>query len=508
MKRVALYARVSSDEQAGPGHLSLEQQIAACRSLALERGYQVVMVEQDIQTGLDPKRPGYQRLKDAARRREIDLALVWKWDRWGRNPGESISTYDELLQMGIMVESIMEPGNDPFMQKIMAVLGWQGSRDTSQRVIANLRARAARGDWVNSKAPTGFRTVRVNDRPTLEIDPETAPYVRALFEDAATGQYSLNELLRRVYRRGGWIGGQSLSRSALHKILVNPAYCGTLVYGRISKSKFGARGKQPAESWITVENAHPALINRETWDAVQRWLREHQRRQGTVRHSPYLLTSLLWCGRCGHRLYGGTGVKKKGIAPGSYGSYACSHRALSQACNLPSTFAPKIEAWVKGNVIAAFRITDDDRAAAAALLEQEVATQSAGLAERRRLLEVSRRGHEEMRRTLARRVLAGVIAEDIYQELEAEEVLAVQTLDRALAELPETPPTLDLRRTLTELALLDWESLSFEEWRGVLVLLVDRITVDGPGQWRIEWQQEAAVVQRAVANVSRTAPHP
>lgn len=519
MLRAAIYARVSSEEQAGKGRrgralterqerdetkVSLDQQIAACRQYAIQRGYQVVLIKEDIQTGLDPSRPNYRQILEAARRGEVDVALVWKWDRWGRDAGESIRSYQELRQLGVRVESVMEPGDDPLVQGFFALMGWAGSRDTSQRVRASMRVRAERGDWVAGNAPLGYQVVRHNDRPTLEPDPLTAPLLRALFEDAATGRYSLAQLLERCYERGLWSrSDKPRGIQYVSKILHNPAYRGAVVYGRNSRSRFRARGGQPVEDWITVEGAHPALVSQETWDAVQRWLSEHRRYQGTVRGTVYLLTSLLTCERCGRRLYGQPD-RRKAFRPVSY---YCQGRMQYGICKLPGIYGPTLESLIKQETAATFAMTADVRTAAAAKLEHEAREQGGQLEERRRQLTRKRAEHEQNRLTLARRLMGNVIAEDVYRQLEAAEVQAIQVLDRALTALPPAPPVVDLRARLAALAEIDWDALDRDDWREVLIALAERIVVAGPREYRIVWRPEAEFVRRVVANVSTTHPH-
>src|SRR5690606_27434234 len=102
---------------------------------------------------------------------------------------------------------------------------------------------------------------RIEGRPTLEPDPETAPELRALFADAATGLYSARHLVTRAYQRGYWSPTERrLDRTHVVRILRNPAYCGTVIYGRFSLSRFKAKGKQPEATWVIKEDAHPALV--------------------------------------------------------------------------------------------------------------------------------------------------------------------------------------------------------------------------------------------------------
>ena len=124
MKRYATYRRVSTDEQSRPGHVSLEAQTAECRRYVVERGGVVVLEEQDVQSGLDSSRPGYQRLLDAARRGEVDACACFRFDRWGRDPGEAIQSFLSLQKLGVDVESVTEPSDDIFLKSLFSLLGF------------------------------------------------------------------------------------------------------------------------------------------------------------------------------------------------------------------------------------------------------------------------------------------------------------------------------------------------------------------------------------------------
>ena len=78
MFRVGLYARVSTEDQ----H-TLAMQNRAMREYAARRGWTVVMQVREVNSGAT-RREAREKLLEAARRREIDVVLVWRLDRWGR----------------------------------------------------------------------------------------------------------------------------------------------------------------------------------------------------------------------------------------------------------------------------------------------------------------------------------------------------------------------------------------------------------------------------------------
>ncbi len=96
--RVGLYARVSTHDQQ-----TLPLQLSAMREHAERRGWTVAIIVEDIGSGVRD-RPKREDLMRAARRRELDLILVWRLDRWGRSLVDLITTIQELtaLQVGFV----------------------------------------------------------------------------------------------------------------------------------------------------------------------------------------------------------------------------------------------------------------------------------------------------------------------------------------------------------------------------------------------------------------------
>ena len=92
--RVGLYARVSTHDQQ-----TLPLQLTAMREYAARREWSVVQQVEDIGSGASAVRPRREELLHAARRREIDMILVWRLDRWGRSLLDLINSLQELTQV-------------------------------------------------------------------------------------------------------------------------------------------------------------------------------------------------------------------------------------------------------------------------------------------------------------------------------------------------------------------------------------------------------------------------
>ena len=100
--RVGLYARVSTLDQQ-----TLPLQIRTLREYAARRGWSVTAQVKEVASGA-ADRALRQKLMDSARRREIDLVLVWRLDRWGRSVADLVSSLQELIASGVGFISLTE----------------------------------------------------------------------------------------------------------------------------------------------------------------------------------------------------------------------------------------------------------------------------------------------------------------------------------------------------------------------------------------------------------------
>ena len=249
-----------------------------------------------------------------------------------------------LRRKGVKVISITEHADDSptgkLMEAIIESVDEFYSENLAQEVVRGMREAASRGFFLGSKTPFGSKRVKVNDgakeRPTLEVDPATAPIVREVFKSSLRG-HGLKEICKELNDRGVTNRGKRWYKGGLHYLLTNEAYTGAAVWGRTAN---GEGDPDP----VKVEGAWPALISRELFDAVQQAMRERApavQRPARV-GSKFLLSGLLRCGVCG-RPYIGQRAKS-----GQYGYYICGtlHREGTGTCEARYLNAPRVEDFV------------------------------------------------------------------------------------------------------------------------------------------------------------------
>jgi site-specific DNA recombinase len=304
--KVALYARVSSEKQ--DVDLSISAQLKSLREYAARNGHEVTKEYVDeSESGKTTARPAFREMISAARRspKPFDLILVWKYSRFARSREDSIVFKTMLRKNGIRVVSISEPAEDTptgkLLEAMIESLDEFYSANLGEEVTRGMRESASRGFYISARAPFGYRKVKVNDggkeRPKLELELNQAHVVTRIFSLVLEGK-GLMEIAKQLNKEGvagpkgkGWI------KTTIHKILINEVYTGTLVWGRNS-----VRDLSP----IRVDNAWPAIIDRDTFERVQSLLKDrapvnlHPKRVA----SRYLLSGLARCGHCGKNLVG------------------------------------------------------------------------------------------------------------------------------------------------------------------------------------------------------------
>ena len=175
--RVALYCRVSTEEQARSG-LSLGDQRDKLEEYAKANRMSVVGIYEDAGISARKpykKRPAILRLLEDVKEKKIDLILFTKLDRWFRNVGNYYAVQEVLDANGVSWQAILEDyetvtASGRLKVNIMLSVAQDEADRTSERIKFTFEQKRARGESTNGRCPLGYKIV--NGRP--EIDPETS----------------------------------------------------------------------------------------------------------------------------------------------------------------------------------------------------------------------------------------------------------------------------------------------------------------------------------------------
>lgn len=336
MTRAAIYTRVSTAAQlARSDFTSTEAQAEALRAYAATKGWEIVGEWTDAISGSTTRRPGLQRLLAAARRREVDVILVYKHDRLSRSVLDFFRLLEDLARVDVGLVAISQDIDTTtpvgrLMQGIMIQFAAFEREQIAERTRDKIHASRARGRWTGGNVPLGYDV----DREAMRLIPNEAeaPVVRRLFESYAAGD-SVRGLARRLNedghrtKRRGTIGGKRFTAQAVASMLASHVYIG-------SPDRDGSHG----------HDAHEPLVDGATWERVQARLEARRNnRGGDVTGDPsYVLKGLLRCG-CGAAM---TPQRATG-AGGTYRYYRCTDSVHGRRRCL-SVSAEAIETLVVG----------------------------------------------------------------------------------------------------------------------------------------------------------------
>lgn len=149
-KRVALYARVSTQEKGQDP----ESQLRQLREYALARNFQVVGEYIDSASGTTEERTQYKAMLEAARKRKLDVVLVWRYDRFARSTQALINALKEFQSLRVDFISYQEnidttTSTGELIFHIMASLAQFESSLISQRVKAGMARAKAQGKQIS-----------------------------------------------------------------------------------------------------------------------------------------------------------------------------------------------------------------------------------------------------------------------------------------------------------------------------------------------------------------------
>lgn len=336
MLRVILYARVSSKQQAEK-QLSISAQLRALRAFAREKKWTVAAEYVDeAKSGRTANRPAFTKMLTAVKYRDIDAVLVWKLDRLARNMEISTALDAHLRQYGVKIISLHENIDDTPQGKLIARMFESFaefySNNLSQDIQRGLREVARRGYFPFSHAPIGYQKEPVQDgsasRYKLAVDDLYGPIIARMFTLYSQGQ-TVPQLTAMLNAEGTLADrGRKWTAKRIYSILQNRIYCGDITVGRLY---LDATGKHhPGNNPVTVNDVHPALVSKETFQKVQQ-IRSHRSENHALarwQSSPYLLSGLVRCGLCGRHM---SGTAAKG---GNYHYYTCQkyYREGKDAC--------------------------------------------------------------------------------------------------------------------------------------------------------------------------------
>jgi len=359
-KRVALYARVSTEEQADRGY-SIEGQKEKIHQYCELYDYKVV--DEYVDAGISGKdiikRPQVQRLLADAEKGKFDEVAVWKINRISRNTKDFLEIFERLEKYNVSMRSLTENFDTStpmgkFAVQMLAAVGELERNTIVENVSLGLNQRAMLGLHSGSRA-LGYGVVPSATRPNkndLVIIEKEAVIIRKIFELFCNGKgfkAIANQLNKEGYKT---VKGNAFGLSSIREIIDNPLYKGYVRYGKYRQwSEKRRRGK--SLNPILVKGVHEPIVSEEIWDRAERIRAQRAYNNGKVHDSKNILSSLLKCPVCGAPMViGRSTTKLKNGEKRVYRYYCCSNfkNKGSSVCHSNSVGADEAEQYVLDKV--------------------------------------------------------------------------------------------------------------------------------------------------------------
>ena len=330
--KCVIYARYSSD---GQREESVEGQLRECKEFA-ER-HNMTVLDSYIDRALSARtddRPQFQKMIQDSAKKQFEVVLVWKLDRFSRNRFDS-ATYRAILKRnGVKVvsakENISEGPEGIILEAMLDGMAEYYSAELSVKVKRGQKENALKGKANGGTIPFGYR---INSERYYEIDPLTAPIVLEMFTRYADGE-TVKEISDDMNARNVFAATKYkyTNKSSMGNLFKNRRYIGEYRYGD-----------------TIIPDGMPAIVPQEIFDAVQVRMEKNKHKPAAKKaDEEYILTTKIFCGKDGAMMVGVGGTSKTGKG---HHYYKCGNLIYKKSCDKKTVQ----KAWIEHHIAALTR---------------------------------------------------------------------------------------------------------------------------------------------------------
>lgn len=310
-------------------------------------------------TGTNFNRPDWLRLKNDIEQGKIDLVITKDLSRLGRDYID-VGYYTEKYFPSMKVRYIaVNDGVDTFSKTsnndigpFLSVVNDMYAKDISKKVRTVKRTKAEKGEFIGAFAPYGYKK-HPKDITKLVIDEDVVENVKYIFNEYVNGNglaYIAHRLNERkidcpsVYKQKNSkyhckATANLWGHNTIKKILTNRVYTGDLIQhkGEMVSYKVKKYRLLPKSEYLIKENAHEAIIDKQTFELVQDILKRKAHNIHKKENTEHLLAGLLYCPICNNKYtyQVQSGLKDDMVAICSmynrYGKDYCTRRAIRES---------------------------------------------------------------------------------------------------------------------------------------------------------------------------------
>ncbi|OIJ12702.1 hypothetical protein BKP37_12950 [Anaerobacillus alkalilacustris] len=457
--RCAIYARVSTDEQATEG-FSIPAQKERLESFIKSQGWHIHdFYIDDGYSAKNLERPQIKRMMKDIEANKFDVVVVYKLDRMVR----SVADLHKLLKLfernKVMFKSATEMFDTTsamgrfFITLVGAMAEWE-RENIGERVKFGTQQMVEQGIRPGSPRPYGYEYTEGGE---LKIVEDEAKWVKFIFDKYATNgaqtiAIELNQMGIKNKKNDLWHG------SSIRYILDNPIYAGLLRWDYRRRSgdvrifnddftiaEFKQEGFQP-------------IITKEQFELTQSLIKERAtNRIRSTTHYPF--STIIRCSECGHKYVGRTEIRQPGNRP--YRSYSCQGRKKYGVCNAASFSEEAMnEAFLKSLEYSLGQL--DEIAAGHDINHIDVENS---------LLKIQNK--KERAKEL---YIEGDISKKRYQELMNEYTKEENKLQSAIDEAEEVISTEEIKKFLLHLKD-EWKDMDYEAQKKAIQSTFETITI-------------------------------
>ncbi|MCR5604811.1 MAG: recombinase family protein [Lachnospiraceae bacterium] len=382
--RIAIYIRLSSADEETGKHKDESNSVINQRNLIncfLDdsdelRHYKRTEFVDDGYTGTNTDRPAFKSMISRIRDGKYNLCITKDFSRFSRNyieMGDYLECVFPFLNVRYIsindgYDSQDYKGTTGGLDVVMRALVYDAySKDLSVKVKTGMRQSRMKGNRTSGTPAYGYMP-DPKKRGRDIIDPETAPVVRRIFDEALAGRkpsaiakglnedgvktpsqhfaelYPENRKYRNLSEKQAWTNG--MIYPILHRLLYTGASVGGMTKKPSPCSKYNI--KTSREEWIIVQDIHPAIITVEEYEKVQSMFDLEKVPERTPRSYP--LRSLVYCGNCGRHMNRMTRVDKFYCLYGHHGGHeGCKGIISPRMSDMEKIVLNAIKGWIEQN---------------------------------------------------------------------------------------------------------------------------------------------------------------
>ncbi len=289
-----IYARYSSDNQREE---SIEGQLRECNEYAVKNGLTIVgnYIDRALSAKTD-NRPEFQQMIKDSSRKKFEVIIVWKLDRFARNRVDSAKYRTALCINGVKLlsatENIADNSTGVLLESILEGFAEYYSADLSEKVVRGLTENALKCKYNGGGIPVGYV---IDENQMFQIDNVNAPAVLEAFQKYADGS-TIKDIMEFLELKGVKNYKNNFLRlDAVKNMLKNRRYIGEYSYRD-----------------IVTPNGIPAIVPEELFEKVQERIAKNAKAPARFKAKAdmYLLTTKLYCGKCGKFMVGESGTSR------------------------------------------------------------------------------------------------------------------------------------------------------------------------------------------------------